>query len=63
MFKIYVTCERINAISGQTLPKRDRADLPAHTYAALDRFAQRTYAPATEASRLAGAGAGLTDND
>jgi hypothetical protein len=30
---------------------------------ALGRFAHRTYVPATEASRLKGAGAGLTDND
>jgi hypothetical protein len=29
----------------------------------LGRFAQRTYAPATEESRLLGAGAGLSDND
>ncbi len=29
----------------------------------LGRYAARTYAPATEISRLAGAGAGLTDND
>ena len=29
----------------------------------LQRMASRTYAPATEASRLKGAGAGLTDND
>jgi len=29
----------------------------------LQRFAAKTYAPATEASRLAGAGAGTTDND
>lgn len=29
----------------------------------LGDYAARTYAPATEASRLAGAGAGLTDND
>ena len=29
----------------------------------LGRFAHRTYAPATQESRLAGAGAGLTDND
>ncbi len=29
----------------------------------LNTFAQRTYAPATEASRLLGAGAGVTDND
>ena len=30
---------------------------------ALSEFAARTYAPASEASRLSGAGAGLTDND
>ncbi|WP_299948093.1 DUF3726 domain-containing protein [uncultured Ruegeria sp.] len=29
----------------------------------LNQFAHRTYAPATEASRLLGAGAGLSDND
>lgn len=29
----------------------------------LEKFAHRTYAPATEESRLAGAGAGLNDND
>ena len=29
----------------------------------LDEFAKKTYAPATEESRLAGAGAGLNDND
>lgn len=29
----------------------------------LERFAHRTYAPATEESRAKGAGAGLTDND
>ena len=29
----------------------------------LNSFAKNTYAPATEASRLAGAGAGLSDND
>lgn len=35
----------------------------AETWSRLNAFAQRTFAPATEASRLAGAGAGLTDND
>ncbi len=46
-----------------TGPTQTRAALDADTTATLDRLAQRTYAPATEASRLAGAGAGLTDND
>jgi hypothetical protein len=35
----------------------------AAAWAGLERLAHRTYAPATERSRLAGAGAGLTDND
>ena len=32
-------------------------------WSTLEGFAARTYVPATEASRLKGAGAGLTDND
>lgn len=32
-------------------------------WAILDRLAARTYAPASEASRRSGAGAGTTDND
>ena len=43
---------------------QSRAALDQSLYMKLDKFAQRTYAPATEASRLAGAGTGgLTDND
>ncbi len=37
--------------------------LPVELWRRLDHFAQRTYAPATEASRRAGAGAGLIDRD
>lgn len=48
---------------GHALPLQDRAELDAETVRGLDAFAQRTYAPATEASRIAGAGAGLADND
>lgn len=40
-----------------------RARCDSGVMAVLDGFAARTYAPATEASRLAGAGAGLSDND
>ena len=40
-----------------------RADPDAKTLDTLNRLAHRTYAPATEASRLSGAGAGLSDND
>lgn len=40
-----------------------RANPDEGTLAALSHLAHRTYAPATEASRLSGAGAGLSDND
>lgn len=40
-----------------------RAGPDNQTLAILNRFAHRTYAPATEASRVSGAGAGLSDND
>jgi hypothetical protein len=32
-------------------------------WAVLERYSRKTFVPASEASRLAGAGAGLTDND
>lgn len=40
-----------------------RRDVDTQAWGRLNIFAQRTYAPATAASRLAGAGAGLTDTD
>lgn len=40
-----------------------RIDVANDTLEQLNAFAHRTYAPATEASRQAGAGAGTTDND
>lgn len=40
-----------------------RAQIGADSLTRLERFANRTYAPATEASRLMGAGAGVSDND
>ena len=47
----------------QARPCQMRADVSDRSWALLDAFATKTYAPATEASRLKGAGAGLTDND
>ena len=38
-------------------------EIPDDVWAVWDALAQKTYVPATAASRLAGAGAGLTDND
>lgn len=43
-------------------PVPDPWRVSVDTWRALDRFAHRTYAPATEASR-AGAGSGVRDND
>lgn len=40
-----------------------RATVGCEIYVSLSELAGRTYAPATEASRESGAGAGLTDND
>ena len=43
-------------------PGAEPLRVPVEVWRALDRFAHRTYAPATEASR-AGAGSGVRDND
>ena len=45
----------------RTLPQR--LALPEEIAARLEALAARTYVPESEASRRAGAGAGLTDND
>ncbi|NNL17275.1 MAG: DUF3726 domain-containing protein [Boseongicola sp.] len=42
---------------------RHRAEVSCETFVSLSEFAAKTYAPATQASRESGAGAGLTDND
>ncbi len=47
----------------QVAELRTRSDVLPDIWDQLDHFATKTYAPATEASRLKGAGAGLTDND
>lgn len=44
-------------------PTASRAAPSQETLAVLNRLAHRTYAPATEASRLSGAGGRLADND
>lgn len=42
---------------------QSRIDVPQDIFDRLSALAHKTYAPATEESRLAGAGAGLSDND
>lgn len=54
---------RVGAQIGQPMPQHTRATPDAADWATLTQFAHRTYAPATESSRLMGAGAGLSDND
>lgn len=49
--------------SGEKSKARNPISIPESTIQALNIFAAKTYVPATEESRLAGAGAGLTDND
>ncbi|MDI3336693.1 DUF3726 domain-containing protein [Defluviimonas aestuarii] len=58
-----VKIRRGEAAKGRTLPEKARCDIEPDAIEVLQRFAHRTYAPATEESRAAGAGAGLTDND
>ena len=60
---IEVTIGTSETGSGETFPKTSRAQISKDCYRALEQLAEKTYAPATEASRLAGAGAGLNDND
>jgi len=38
-------------------------DVPAAVWTALEALAAKTYVPESDASRISGAGAGLTDND
>ena len=45
------------------LPRQTRARPDPAAWAMLCRFAHKTYAPASEASRLRGAAAGLSDTD
>ncbi|MEX5597380.1 DUF3726 domain-containing protein [Pseudophaeobacter sp. C1-32P7] len=51
------------ATLGSPLAPVRRGQVTDDVWAQLSTFAHRTYAPATEASRLRGAGAGLADDD
>ncbi|KNG94101.1 hypothetical protein [Pseudaestuariivita atlantica] len=44
-------------------PLPDRIEVPTALLTRLNRLAKETYVPNSDASRAAGAGAGLTDND
>ena len=58
-----VTCQTTQSNSRTATLPNLRGDVPPDVWAKLDNFAQRTFAPATEASRSLGAGSGLSDND
>ncbi|MDT8327683.1 MAG: DUF3726 domain-containing protein [Roseovarius sp.] len=59
--EIRITRSRSN--NGARLDLRTRGDITPEIAQVLTGFAHRTYAPDTAKSRLAGAGAGLSDND
>ena len=59
----HVRCRRADGAVAASPADPGARTVDAETWARLNAFALRTFAPATEASRLAGAGAGLTDND
>ncbi len=58
-----VHCQRADDSDLPAAPVNELAAPDAATWSRLAVFAQRTFAPATEASRLSGAGAGLSDNN
>lgn len=58
-----VRCRRIEAAEIVPPTGAPGRAVDAETWSRLSTFAHRTLAPATEASRIAGAGAGLTDDD
>ena len=59
-----VRCRRADGnVTGMDIAEPNAAAVDAETWSRLEAFAQRTYAPATETSRLVGAGAGLIDSD
>lgn len=63
----WATAQRVQVrvVAPQPLPaaQTSRVTIDRPTFEALLAFGERTYAPATEQSRLSGAGAGLSDND
>lgn len=59
----FVSRAEFNFDVAEALPMHSRVNIDSATWDALDAFARNTYAPATDASRNLGAGAGTSDND
>ena len=58
-----ISISKISGSKNDVLCAQSRVDIPQDILDRLNSLAHKTYAPATEESRLAGAGAGLSDND
>jgi len=58
-----VRCSRTNRMNSRSRAPVSALAVETDVWDGLNRFALRTFAPATEESRIAGAGAGLADND
>ncbi|WP_108813993.1 DUF3726 domain-containing protein [Loktanella sp. Alg231-35] len=58
-----LSCAQVTTATGAFSQPLSRGEVSPGAWATLNDFAQRTYAPATEASRRLGAGAGVSDND
>jgi hypothetical protein len=59
----FVTCRCANLEKPIEEKLENGRPIDPASWVQLNAFAYRTYAPATEASRLSGAGAGVSDND
>lgn len=60
---VEVASVKPQSVDGMRTASPNGVSVSATVWAGLDRFAHRTYVPATAESRASGAGAGLTDND
>ena len=60
---VNIEIESIETFVFQKTKRFSRVEINENILNMLNKLANRTYAPATEESRLSGAGAGLSDND
>ena len=60
---LFESLENFSFESSESMQLHSRVQIEPSLWQSLDELAHRTYAPASEASRLLGAGAGVQDND
>jgi hypothetical protein len=60
---VYDALSAARGLGGDVAPVTGAQDMNDAVWGALSDLAMRTYVPSSDASRTAGAGAGLTDND